>query len=43
MAYYPKVVDSEFEKISGVKQKVTQKQETDSKEHLEPVSQDHAD
>jgi integrase len=39
MAYYAKVVDSEFEKISGV----TQKQEAGSKEHLEPASQDHAE
>ena len=33
--FYAKVVDSEFEKISGV----TQKQETGSKEHLEHASQ----
>ena len=39
MAYYAKVVDSEFEKVSGVTQKVTQKAETGSEATPEPVSE----
>jgi hypothetical protein len=40
MAFYAKVVDSEFEKVSGVTQKVTQKAEKGSEETSEPVSED---
>ncbi|MFO0887576.1 MAG: hypothetical protein U0790_00365 [Isosphaeraceae bacterium] len=42
MAFYAKVVDSEFEKVSGLTQKVTQNAKTGSEETSEPASESPA-
>ena len=39
MAYYAKVLDSEFDKITGMTQKVTQKEEAGSGEDPKPASE----